>query len=555
MKVHIVCDRPKADRILPRLARYLAEGCGWTLTDQPKSDAELNYFLNYITWRQHHANWHGTPLAAFFTHKDLNNATKAQWWEDAALGMDLRCVVAPQYAELLRRHGPTALVYPPVERERFTIGSRPSLERPVVGMSGYTYQDGRKGEQLVRALAASPLAKRLYLRGSGRGWSVPTRSYPWDKMHLFYQGLDVLVCPSLVEGIPMPPLEALACGVKVVVPRGVGMLDELADIVGIYRYEAGKAQALIEAVEQAAFSGEVDREALRAATEIYTRKSWCDTHLAAFDEFLYGLPVGATGWSPQRQLADRPSWQGCSGVYMVAFGEPSRRCAERAIRSVHQHMPGLPVCLCSTEPLGSEDVFVRRPDADIGGRSAKLKMDELSPQEWKYVLYLDADIEVLADISFLLQVLADGWELVICKDMAKYHTAAMMRRPDNEDECQATWELIGTQHVLQYNGGMMAFRRCKRTAGFFRLWQREWQRWGKRDQAALLRTLHQHPLRLFVLCNQWNASTRYPRPPGEIAILHHNMEARRWGGIVWARTDSPEAWEAVQKWERKQVHE
>ena len=541
MRIHVVCSRPGADRILPRMARYLADGCGWTLGTSPDRSAELNYFHSYITWRQHHAGWHKTPVAACFSHKDVNNPTKAQWWEETAAEVDLRCVWAEKYAAILRPHGPTVIVSPPVERERFTIRPKRRSGKPVVGVSGYTYNDGRKGERLVKRLAESEVAKRLELRASGRGWPIPTRGYSWNQMPSFFQSLDVLLVPSFLEGACMPPLEALACGVKVVIPRGVGLLDELPDAPGIYRYQVGDFDGMVAQVQEAAFGPPVDRQRLRAVTAPYTVAKWCADHQAAFEESLYAVPAE----SPL------PPWEGQSGVYMVAFGEPSRKCAVRAINSVHAHMPGLPVALVSSEPLGPEDVFVQQSDVDIGGRIAKLKMDELAPEEWRYVLYLDADTEVVGDLSFLFQVLQDGWELVICKDMAKYHTAARMQRPDNKDECDATWKLMGTREALQYNGGMMAFRRCDRTREFFGLWQREYQRWCKRDQAALLRAVHTYPLRLFVLCNQWNATTRYEPPVGELAILHHNTQARRWGGIVRGRTDSGEAWEAVRRWERE----
>jgi hypothetical protein len=51
--------------------------------------------------------------------------------------------------------------------------------------------------------------------------------------------------------------------------------------------------------------------------------------------------------------------------------------------------------------------------------------------------------------------------------------------------------------------------------------------------------------------NQWNATTRYVMPKGEVAIKHHNMEARRWNGLIQGRIDSPEAWQAVSKFSPK----
>ena len=92
---------------------------------------------------------------------------------------------------------------------------------------------------------------------------------------------------------------------------------------------------------------------------------------------------------------------------------------------------------------------------------------------------------------------------------------------------------------------MMAFQRCAATKRFFKAWQTEWQRFGKRDQGALLRALYKNPLRLYLLTNHWNASDRYPDIDGEVAIWHHNTKARRWGGLIRGRIDSPEAWAAV----------
>jgi len=524
------------------MVRYLADGCAWSVGGHPDSTADANYFFNYLVWIQRHHRWHDTPIGGFFTHRDEANQLKAKLWDQAAEGLDLRTVCAKKYADLLRPHGLTAIVRPPVELDKFTIRPRISPSRPVVGVSGYTYKDNRKGERIVEKLAKSELAQRIDFKASGRDWPIPTQSYSWEQMPKFYRSLDVLLVPSLWEGIHMPSLEALACGVKVVIPP-VGILPELPDVEGIYRYKTGDLGDMIRALEEAAFSGPVDREALRAVALPYSLENWCRDHAEAFEALLYGLKA---------EPEDLPDWQGNAGIYLVAFGKPSRQCALRTIESIHRHMPGLPVCLCSDHTLGPEDVFVRQPDSDIGGRIAKLKVDDLAPAEWRYVLYLDADTEVVGDISFLFQVLQDGWELVICKDMAKYDSVKMMLRPDNRDEAEATWRELGTDQAMQYNGGMMAYRRNEQTAEFFRLWQAEWQRWGKRDQGALLRALHAQPLRLFVLCNQWNASMRYPLPAGDIAIRHHNTEARRWSGLIRGRLDSDEAWRLAGRWDGRQ---
>jgi len=286
----------------------------------------------------------------------------------------------------------------------------------------------------------------------------------------------------------------------------------------------------------------IDRESLRAAVAGFSVEAFCTGNKLAIEQIL----------QPSKPKKIQKGWKDNSGIYLVAFGTPARKCASRCIRACKRQMPDIPIALCATEPLDAgEDIFIEWEDKDIGGRTAKLAAYENAPKEWEYILYLDADTEPVEDISFIFKTLAKGWELLICRDMAKYAVARFMLRADNHEESEATWALMGTDEVLQYNGGVFAFRRSDRTAEFFKLWQSEWQRWAGRDQGALLRALYLYPMKLFVLSNQWNASDRYPDPIGKIAVWHHNIEARRWAGKVGDRLDSPKAWKMVEMWQKK----
>ena len=83
----------------------------------------------------------------------------------------------------------------------------------------------------------------------------------------------------------MTVLEALACGVPVVVPRGVGLVDELPSVWGIHRYRAGDRADLISALYAAAFPhAPVDRAALREAVVAHTVGAWCQAHAHSFAE-------------------------------------------------------------------------------------------------------------------------------------------------------------------------------------------------------------------------------------------------------------------------------
>jgi len=540
MRVHIITRAAtKNTRILSRLALGLANATGWTVGDGPDPTADLNYFLPYLElFSLPDPNYTATKTAAWFTHHDTIQPGKSDLWARAAEAVDLRLTSARRYLPDLKSYGPAGVVTPPLDRDKFKPDpSYIPADMPVVGVSGWTYPGGRKGEALIAELVQSDLGKRIHMVATGEGWPLRCQNIPWEKLQVFYQNLDIYLCPALVEGVPYPPLEALSCGKKVVLPHDVGLLDDLPHIPGIVRYKAGDFRDMSQAIERA-IEQKCDPEALRGAVANYTADAWRDDHLIAFEKLL----------CPPRLNPDLPDWKDRAGVYYVAFGPPSREVAEVAIRSFKKFMPDVPVCLVSDRPLDAgEDIFIEQPDKDIGGRIAKIRIDELAPAEWQYILYLDADTEITADISFLFQVLADGWEFTICKNPAKYHVISLMGRPDNQEETAATFAELGTDMALQLNGGIFAYRRNENTARFFKLWLEEWNRWGGRDQAALHRALWRQPLQTYALGSEWNTVTRYYEAEMSAGVVHRPMTARRWSGRIDGRLDSAEAWRAVER--------
>ena len=534
MNVHIVCSVPEEDRILPRMAKMLSDCTGWTLGAHARGNCDLNLFLPYLDYTPC-----GTKTAAYFTHYDSPYPGKVARWDRAAREVDLRIVTARRYGEMLAPSGATAYCPPPLDRVRFSPGAPVRGNRTTVGFSGFVDGgDSRKGQDLAAKLVAE--FRALNWTAIGRGWPVPTEKIADSALPGWYRTLNLFICTSRVEGVPYPPLEALACGVPVIIPQGVGMLDDLPTLRGIYRFQPGDYDSLRAALARAlAEMGLPDRDDLRAATEPYTADAWAVAHEQAIESILNPPAVDVL-----------PEWNGCSGVYVVAYGQEARDCAERCLRSVKQFMPELQTALVGTAPLGIEDIFIHEPDYDVGGRRAKLKIDELAPAAWKYVLYLDADTELTAPIPLFFDLLRDGYEFVICTNPDRFHTTRNMKRPDNHEEVERTYAIMGHDDMMQYNGGVFAFRRGDRTAAFFRRWIAEWMQEAKRDQAALLRALWAEPLRLYLLGNEWNTSTRYLPPERTAGILHHQTEARRAQGIIWHRGDSPEAFQKVAEWRR-----
>lgn len=551
MNVNIVCRDIGEDKILPRLARTLADGTGWSLSANPDKHADINFYIVYIDYAERLTDWHATPIAAYFSHYEPDQPYKRLWWQSAAQGVDIRTVTSSIAADYLEMGKPTIKVTPPIDpifRPDKPNGRAHS--KPRIGFSGFVDRNShRKGDNLVSQLFYG-LRESCELIASGAGWPVATKMYRFAELPDYYRSLDVFVCASSIEGIPMPPLEALACGVPVVIPSNVGLLDELELQPGIYRYPPGNYDMLKAAI-QAALHIQYDPAALADSVSRFTAAQWCSDHAMGFMDAM-NATVRLRDHKVDTPIIVESDRHGQRGVLYVAYGDPARRCAQGAIASFRQHMPDVPIALVSDSPLGCEDIYIEHKDEDIGGRSAKTQIDCLAPREWQYILYLDADTEVIAPIDYLFQAVEDGFDFVICKNPGKYHTSRQMIRSDNKDECDFTFTSIGSDELIQLNGGVFCYQRNDRTRAFFETWHSEWRRWGKRDQAALLRALFEHPMKMMVLGSEWNTILRYDERERSAGILHFPMQARRWRGVLHGRSDSAEAWQAVKQFEAVQ---
>ncbi len=391
--------------IIPRLYRAMVERVGWTIGKEPRDNADLNVFSTYIEYGEYFPHYDATPTAAYFSHYETDNKNKRLWWNLAVKKIDLAFCTAPMFVKQLEMPDwNVALVTPFIDRAHYDSQGRSGwVEQSVVGVSGFVPGTSkRKGAGLVGKLAASqnPRMQEIIWKGSGSGWPVSTKSYSYANRPDFYNSLSLFFCSSSVEGIPITVLEALACGVPALIPRGVGMLDELPDAEGIWRYDVGAPIGDIEDIILEALNAIPDRNALRAATEPYTVDAWIESHLRPIENLLYELPP------PEPKGKD---WRGNSGIYTVAFGKGARECAVTALESASEHIPDVARVYVSNDGIkGANGKFLHLPDIDIGGRQAKLSIYDVAPQEWDYVLYLDADTEIMESPHFLFEVLSDG---------------------------------------------------------------------------------------------------------------------------------------------------
>lgn len=288
MKVHVVCMRPDVMRILQTMAHHLVRALGWSIGPYPDADATVNYFFNYADGWVRYAGYDKTPIAAYFTHYESDGA-KAAIWDHCAAHVALRVCNNEEAAQRLRPTGLTARVMPVIELEHFTPdGGRDQRGYPVIGLSGWANNGPRKGAHLASALLDMGWRDRAEWRASGAAWPVPTKSYSWAELPEFYRSLDYLLCTSTEDAGPAGPVEALACGVPVVVPDSVGLCAELPECAGVYHYKRGDVGDMSRALEMAMDDPRPRPQAeLRALVENYTRSNWVEGHRIVF-EMLWG---------------------------------------------------------------------------------------------------------------------------------------------------------------------------------------------------------------------------------------------------------------------------
>lgn len=267
-----------------------------TVTTQPSRAADLVFFLPESAWRDDLAD---SIRVTYFAHKE-DHLGAAALFAEVARKSDYCVTSSEKYAEVLRRDG---------AREVFTIplGVDTSAFVPKVrfGVVGRTYSTGRKGESLLARVLDLPFAEFVF---TGDGWPLPPQYYAEQDLPGFYQSLDYLVVPSVIEGGPVPMLEALSSGCEVIAPSDIGMVESFPHIP----FRRGDAEDLRRVISE-----QIGRRlALRAAVLPNDWTHFGQRHLKLFEE-----------------LIERRSPQTGGRLCAPATAPPSRAC--RALLVTH----------------------------------------------------------------------------------------------------------------------------------------------------------------------------------------------------------------------------
>jgi glycosyltransferase involved in cell wall biosynthesis len=249
--------------ILRRLARYLVDGLPYVHGAAWRASAfesfDITYFVNFQLLMRPRAPWNRRLLwrrpnsrfvGALFPHREDDS------FDRIAKQVDFCVAPSARYADYLREHcNPNShLIYHGIELDRFT----PKLR---LGFIGRRYPSGRKGEDLLNAVAALPYVQLMCTDGKLSDEEIPG----------FYHQIDYVLITSSIEGGPLCFQEGLASG-KEIISTDVGMVSEFRDAPGVHVFK--NRQELIALLERKL----EERLKLRAHVQRFSVEYWVREH-------------------------------------------------------------------------------------------------------------------------------------------------------------------------------------------------------------------------------------------------------------------------------------
>jgi hypothetical protein len=200
------------------------------------------------------------------------------------------------------------------------------------------------------------------------------------------------------------------------------------------------------------------------------------------------------------------------------------------LRHLNPELPITIVCdspTYCTLPLQTYDISIIVANPGLTGnflsRNIKTQLNQFSP--YQETLYLDSDILPMQPITPIWRYLARADYAMVVDRMPTVAECDHIAIAEKEYTLQT---LSG--NLPQFNSGVMLWRQNKSTTRLFRQWQREWSRFQKHDQLALVRALAQTRLPVARLPVNYNVSPIDAAPSllpkQEVYLLHC------WGGQV-----------------------
>lgn len=263
MRVHIVTEGNRIKRhISEKVIKYNTEDVSYSLSLSPRHDVDINFYNCFNVYMAHGKS--NIKDTAYVTHIHNNNIQEHARDNGAPFDslnqLDMVFHKSHRTVKQLQDAGycldnPNKVVYCGVEHEMF----KPTITLGII-------QNGEvegKGTKFMWELVDSYDFTNFKFIFVGVGWEDVIQimkdkgvryeyiqDLEYSKFQSVYERMDYLFIPSLWEGGPMAPLEAMWCGLPMI-SSDVGWMKEIAP--NSYIFEPGddeKLKSILEAVEK-----------------------------------------------------------------------------------------------------------------------------------------------------------------------------------------------------------------------------------------------------------------------------------------------------------------
>lgn len=242
----------------------------WINEDIP---ADIHYYINYGYFNKKPTEG---VLVANFTHYDQDKL--GDKFIDVAREADYCISVSEKTSKDLRKFG--------IDEKKIStvlVGADKSFApKLTLGIVGRTYPGGRKGEYLVKELLEDEeLMENMQIVSLNDCWGVPVWNLEHDD---FYRSIDFLLIPSLIEGGPVPFMEALACGTLSIAPP-IGVIPQFPHI----EYSTGNIMSLKGAIRTVKSNFLERKQKIGAYMKDYNWDTWAQSHDKIFKKILFDM--------------------------------------------------------------------------------------------------------------------------------------------------------------------------------------------------------------------------------------------------------------------------
>lgn len=195
------------------------------------------------------------------------------------------------------------------------------------------------------------------------------------------------------------------------------------------------------------------------------------------------------------------------GFITIAIGDISQIENKKCISSIRKMFGKNTNIVTITEDASIQASYM------VTSRLIKTDLIKYIPSDWSYCIYVDSDTRVISkSITNIISILEDGYDLVICPSNSQdfWHI--------NDVEREYTYDYVGYQ-PLQLQGGMFGFNNNTTMHNFFSAFHETYKQFQDQDQAALVRTIHDVPVKYWLLGYPFNSSNG--------AVVQHLFGATR----------------------------